>query len=71
MIDLKKFGPRPSISEELECFACKKLIGLGDYTALVPLGPGDDPKSQNKCLYGRPYDAVAIEIHWACATGEA
>jgi hypothetical protein len=41
----------------------------GEYSALVPLGPGDDEEAQAKCLEGRYYNAVAVEIHWACAGG--
>jgi hypothetical protein len=42
----------------------------GDYTALVMLGPGDDPEQQAKAAAGRVYNAVAMEVHWSCATGE-
>lgn len=53
------------------CPACHgKAFQAGDYVALVALGPGDDPETQEKARLGRPYDAVAIPVHWACATGE-
>ena len=67
-----RFGPKskdhPSIGKE--CPACKVPFKEGDYTILVTLGPGDDPEEQKKCKEGRPYNAVATEVHWKCATGE-
>lgn len=69
---MRKFGPKskdhPSCGEH--CFACKQPFQEGDYTTLIPLGPGDDPESQERAREGRPYNAIAIEIHWSCATGE-
>jgi hypothetical protein len=69
---LRKFGPKtadhPSVG--WDCPACHKPFAPGDYTMLVALGPGDDPEAQEKCRDGRFYNAVALEVHWACATGE-
>ena len=71
MTDLRKFGPKTELDgNKRECFACNQPFKIGDYTTLVAFGPGDNPESQEKCREGRAYNAVAIEIHWACATGE-
>jgi hypothetical protein len=66
---LRKFGPKaaghPSIGEP--CPACKVPFKVGDYTALIPLGPGDDPEEQQKAREKKPYTAVAVEVHYDCA----
>ena len=66
---MRKFGPKiadhPSIGEI--CPACRKPFQAGDYTTLVCLGPGDDKEEQEKAISGRAYNAVAAEVHWACA----
>lgn len=71
MNDLRKFGPKkanhPGIG--VPCPACKQPFGEGDYTTLVTLGPGNDPEARRKALAGHAYNAVAIEVHYACATG--
>lgn len=68
----RKFGPKtadhPSVGRE--CPACHAPFTAGDFTALVMLGPGDDPEQQEKAAAGRAYNAVALEVHWSCATGE-
>jgi hypothetical protein len=70
---IRRFGPKtadhPSVSRE--CPACRQPFAVGDYTTLIALGPGDDPDAQERARDGRPYNAVAAEVHWACATGEA
>jgi len=69
---MRKFGPKsadhPSIAEP--CPACREPFKAGDFTTLVVLGPGDDPEAQERAREGRPYNAVASEVHWTCATGE-
>ena len=71
----RRFGPKtvdhPSVGEP--CPACKVPFAAGDYTALVVLGPGDDAEAQKRRDQGRPYNAVALEVHWACSEqrGEA
>jgi hypothetical protein len=69
---MRRFGPKaadhPSVGER--CPACRIEFEAGDYTTLVTLGPGDDPESQRRALAGRAYNAVAVEVHWSCATGE-
>ena len=68
---IRKFGPKsashPSIGKE--CPACHVPFKEGDYTALIPLGPGDSKEEQEKCRTLRPYNAVACEVHWECAGG--
>ena len=71
MDNLRKFGPKkkdhPSIGEE--CPACHNLFKEGDYTTLIALGPGDDKEAQKRHRAGRPYNTVAVEVHYTCATG--
>lgn len=71
MEELHKYGPKqsdhPSVGEL--CPACRLPFAVGDYTTLVALGPGDDPEAQRKASAGQPYNAVALEVHWDCATG--
>jgi hypothetical protein len=68
----RRFGPKradhPSVGQD--CPACKKPFAEGDYTTLVMLGPGDDDESREKARLGHAYNAVALEVHYACATGE-
>ncbi len=68
-----RFGPKhpthPSVGEK--CPACHRVFVAGDFTTLVSLGPGDDPDEQARARKGRPYNAVAVEVHWSCATGES
>jgi len=68
----RKIGPKtadhPSVGKP--CPVCQEPFAAGDWTVLVPLGPGNDPEEQAKARAGRFYIAVAIEVHWACATGE-
>ena len=66
---MRKFGPKKGIDSSIgrTCPACDVLFKEGDYTTLVALGPGDDKEQREKCLAGRPYNAVAQEIHWECS----
>jgi hypothetical protein len=70
---MRKFGPKiadhPSIGKE--CPACHIPFQGGDYTTLVMLGPGDDADGRERRDAGRPYNAVALEIHWECSPQEA
>jgi len=66
---MRAFGPRPADAPVVECYACKKPFSAGDYTVLIALGPGDDEEARDKARNGRAYNAVGIEIHYACATG--
>lgn len=68
----RAFGPKtadhPSIGKD--CPVCKKPFKEGDWTTLVPLGPGDNTEARERAKEGRPYNAVAVEIHWDCAAEE-
>jgi len=68
----RKFGPKsashPGIGRE--CPACHVPFAEGDYTALVMLGPGDDPDARTRRDDGRAYNAVALEVHWDCSPQE-
>ena len=72
MTELHKFGPKSAdhFAVGKPCPACQILFKAGDYTTLVPLGPGDDPKQQEKAAQGRSYIAVATEVHWECSGGK-
>lgn len=67
---MSKLGPKqadhPSVG--IECLACHQPFVAGDYTTLVTLGPGDNEDAQQRRDQGRPYNAIALEIHWACST---
>lgn len=64
----RAFGPRPADADDTAlCWACGEGFKAGDYTTLVPLGPGADEEAQGKAREGRWYNAVALEVHWACA----
>lgn len=68
----RKFGPKgaehPGVG--VPCPACKIPFKKGDWTGLVPLGPADDAGARLRAREDRPYNAIAIEVHWACMTGE-
>lgn len=70
---LRRFGPKagdhPSVGRP--CPACHEPFAAGDYTTLIAIGPGPDAEEREKAAVGRAYNAVALEVHWACATGEA
>lgn len=69
--DLRRFGPKaanhPSVGRA--CPACHEPFCVGDYTTLVPLGPGDDSEQQARARDNQAHAVVAVEVHWACATG--
>lgn len=72
MTAVRRFGPKTADSPTLgkRCPACLGVFEIGDYTALVPLGPGDDPVAQEKAKLGLAYNAVAVEVHYRCAGGK-
>lgn len=69
---VRRFGPKkadhPTVGHK--CQACHKPFAEGDFTALVPLGPGDDEEARARAREGAAYTGVAIELHYACVTGE-
>lgn len=68
----RRFGPKPADDPSIgtPCPACGIAFAIGDYTTLVALGPGADPESRERAREGRVYNAVALQVHYACATGE-
>lgn len=68
---LRRDGPKisshPSIG--IKCPACGVQFRSGDFTTLIPLGPGSSSSRRRACREGLEFNAVAIEVHWACATG--
>ncbi len=52
------------------CPACQVPLATDDFVAVIPLGPGPDPKARHNARAGYPFEAVVIEIHWACHTGD-
>lgn len=65
------FGPRAEEHGPSEhvCPACNEPFVPGDLTVLVVLGPGPDAEARAKARAGRHYNALAVEVHLACATG--
>jgi len=62
-----KKGDHPSVGEL--CPACHVALKEGDFTTLIPLGPGDDPEVQQRASEGRVYNTIAVEVHYNCAGG--
>lgn len=52
------------------CAACQAFLEQGDVFTLIPLGPGPDKEHQKLCSDQRSYHAVAVPVHWTCATGK-
>ena len=53
-----------------KCPACQQSFLAGDYVTLIPLGPGVDDEAQKRARVGRAYNAIALPVHWPCATGD-
>jgi hypothetical protein len=64
--------PTPVSQSEIgePCPACGVLLADGDQVAVVVFGPGADPAARAACLAGEDYAGVAVELHWACRTGD-
>lgn len=64
----RRFGPKsaehPSVGDA--CPACGQPLKEGDYTTLVAVGPGGDEEERASRDEGRPYNSVAVEVHWEC-----
>lgn len=68
--ELRKFGPKaedhPSVGNN--CAACLEKFKAGDFTTLIAIGPAfGDEEAVRAHLLGRPYNAIAVEVHWTCA----
>jgi hypothetical protein len=66
---MRRFGPKhedhPSVGEP--CPVCRIAFRAGDYTALE-MTHAADPDEARKAQAGRPFTAVAVEVHWDCRT---
>ena len=69
--ELRKLEPlaKPDAILSMICPGCGDPFRLDDIVTLVPIGPGLNPESCQRAREGRPYTAVAVPVHWACATG--
>jgi len=72
MHSARKFGPKEEDDKSIgeECPGCQEKFKVGDYTTLVTIGPGADKEQQERARNCVAYNAVALEAHWACVTGE-
>lgn len=70
--NLPKIGPKPVRHPTIGglCPMCNERFLVNDYTTLIPLGPGGDAMERFKCRQGEPYEGYAMEVHYACATGD-
>lgn len=70
--EVRKFSPLTTGDHilTLTCPACSVQFQVGDETALVPMGPGTNEEARARAREGRPFNAIALPVHWACATGE-
>jgi hypothetical protein len=64
-------GPKPHghPSAGEQCPACGEPMAVGEFTALVALGPGGDEDARARAIAGLGSNAVAVEVHFRCATG--
>lgn len=52
------------------CAACQVFLAEGDEITMMPLGPGPDKQQRELCADSLSYQAVAVPLHWTCATGK-
>jgi hypothetical protein len=65
----RRFGPLDTPIELVPCLACGERMLVGQYIALIPLGCGDDEDYRERAREKRWTNAVAVPVHYACATG--
>lgn len=53
------------------CPVCQLPFCAGEFTCIVPLGPGESEEERGKARARRCYNAVGIIAHFACVTGIA
>lgn len=51
---------------EMECAVCPDRLGNGLPVVAVVIGPGAEPRDQDKCAAGVPFAAWAVLAHAAC-----
>lgn len=66
------YGPKPADSREVgrPCPACQRVLVEGDTVSVHVLGPGPNQAARRKAREGKPFEGIAVELHWACATGD-
>lgn len=68
---IPKIGPKdhrhPTVGGV--CLLCQEAFKGGDYTSILPMGPGPDEESRTLCKAGQNYEGIGVEVHWLCATG--
>lgn len=71
--DLEAAGPMKAEHAlvGIPCPACDKLFKIGDHTALIKIGPGGSEVERRACRENRWYNAIYVQVHWECATGNA
>lgn len=74
---MRKMGPlmadHPLVADGAPnntCPACRVRFAVGEYVTLLILGPGTDEEGRQRRDEGRPYNALALPIHWDCAAHE-
>jgi hypothetical protein len=69
---LQKFGPKEPNHPTRggTCLLCQEPFRTGNYTTILPLGPGYDDDAQAACRAGKPYHGIGTEVHWGCGTGK-
>jgi hypothetical protein len=65
-----KAGPLEARDIGALCPACEKSIEAEQMVSILLLGPGGNPAEREKARAGQPYNTCAIEVHWACRTGD-
>ena len=70
--DLQRLGPLDAANAHCAtwCPACRRRFQPGDFYTLIVLGPGGDFEQRELAVSELPFKAVAVAIHWSCATGE-
>jgi hypothetical protein len=69
----QKMGPLKAghwLLQHGDCPGCQMPFIEGDHVTLIPIGPGGDLDERDRAASGRAFNAVAIAVHWTCATGE-
>lgn len=73
-VSYARFPPLPAdhplVTDCDLCPACRRAFRRGDVVTLRSVGPGDDPDQRQRARAGVNYIAVAIPVHYACATGQ-
>lgn len=65
------WGPKTADhpTRDWPCPACLEPMREGQYTVLVPLGPGKNPEARLLTRLGKWFNAAALEAHFSCISG--